>query len=566
VPNLIRRLQFWRPEESVSFSLPAAASSALAEGQESGETSLSTHHSSLGQAVREQVNNPIFNPQSFTQTLIDEDRGWRSLISGGIRELTWAQIIEHLNTVLDYYRTNPLAFRLVQLQVDHVLGDGMQLKSSDPAIQAEIDRWWHHPLNNLDVRQFDLLTALTLDGEIFVSQHVNPFDGSVYVRLVPAGLIDRIETNPDDLEDEWRYHQTAQPITPDTLMWMPSAIQAEGRWWNAPGIAGLPEIPGQQGVPADLAGGTMRHFAINRPAGVVRGQSDLAPLLPWLRRYRDWLTDRVRLNKYRTAFVWQVQLKGSDARAVRQRQAELAVPPPPGSVIVANENETWTAIASNIHADDVQHDGYALRLMVAAGAGVPLYWLAESEHTARGTAAEQSEPTYRHYRQRQLFFGWVMRRLCVDALRARGLVEVGLDDVLAEFSELDRAESLYTASAMAQLTDTLSTAQQLGWLSPQDAAMTYQHYLGLAMDLPADLDAAGLMSGSPHPLGATARPGGPGGVPSGPRRVGPLPRGRRPGLSSRGARSGGLPSAPGASVRDPTAGGGAVAPDPTVAI
>jgi hypothetical protein len=564
----MRRLQFWRPEESVSFSLPAAdsrtdaESSTLRNGGDIEDSPRVTRYSSLGEPVREQVNNPIFNPQSFTQTLIDEDRGWRSLISGGIRELTWAQIIEHLNTVLDYYRTNPLAFRLVQLQVDHVLGDGMQLKSSDPAIQAEIDRWWHHPLNNLDVRQFDMLTALTLDGEIFVSQHVNPFDATVYVRLVPAGLIDRIETNPDDLEDEWRYHQTAQPITPDTLMRMPSAIQAEGRWWNAPGIAGLPEIPGQQGVPADLAGGTMRHFAINRPAGVVRGQSDLAPLLPWLRRYRDWLTDRVRLNKYRTAFVWQVQLKGSDARAVRQRQAELAVPPPPGSVIVANENETWTAIASNIHADDVQHDGLALRLMVAAGAGVPLYWLAESEHTARGTAAEQSEPTYRHYRQRQLFFGWVMRRLCVDALRARGFSDVGVDDVIAEFSELDRSEALFTASAMAQLTDTLSTAQQLGWLSPADAAMTYQHYLGLAMDLPEDLDAGG--------AGATARTGEPGGTPSGPPRFGSFPRGRPPGRarSPRGypANPTGLPATPGASVRDPSAGGGAVVPDPTVAI
>jgi hypothetical protein len=505
--------------------------------------------------VREQVN----NPQTFTQTLIDEDRGWRSLISGGIRELTWAQIIDNLNTVTDFYRTNPIAFRLVQLQVDHVLGDGMQLKCEDPRVQEELDRWWHHPLNNLAVRQFDFLTALAMDGEIFVTEHLNPYDGTMYVRLVPAGLVDRIETNPDDLEDEWRYHQTAQPITPDTLMRLPSAIQAEGRWWNAPGIHGLPEIVGQQGIPADVAGGTMRHFAINRPAGVVRGQSDLVPLLPWLRRYRDWLTDRVRLNKYRTAFVWQVQLKGADARAVRQRQAELAVPPPPGSVIVANENETWTAVPANLHADDVRSDGLALRLMLAAGAGIPLYWLAEADHTARGTAAEQSEPTYRHYRQRQLFFGWAVRRLAVDALQSRGLVDVGVDDIVAEFSELDRSEALFTASAVAQLTDTLATAQEQGWLRPEDAAAVYQHFVGLEMDLPPGEDLGG---GNPFPnpdFGSFRRR---------PAQRGPLGRARR---GARGRqRSGGVDPAsvvgPAASVADPVQAANAVAPDPTVRI
>ena len=39
----------------------------------------------------------------------------------------------------------------------------------------------------------------------------------------------------------------------------------------------------------------MRHFAINRLVGTTRGQSDLEPILKWLRRYRDWLVDRVAI-------------------------------------------------------------------------------------------------------------------------------------------------------------------------------------------------------------------------------------------------------------------------------
>ena len=33
---------------------------------------------------------------------------------------------------------------------------------------------------------------------------------------------------------------------------------------------------------------------LNRPVGCLRGESDLAPVLPWLRRYSRWLEDRVR--------------------------------------------------------------------------------------------------------------------------------------------------------------------------------------------------------------------------------------------------------------------------------
>jgi hypothetical protein len=274
---------------------------------------------------------------------------------------------------------------------------------------------------------------------------------------VPAALVDRIETNPDDLEDELRFHQTAQPMTPDTLMRLPSALQAEGRWWDFP---------------------EMRHFAVNRPAGVVRGQSDLAPLLPWLRRYRDWLLERVRLNKYRSAYLWHVVLQGADRRAITQRQAELAEPPSPGSIIVSNERETWTAVQPDIKADDVQADGLAMRLMIAAGAGVPLYWLSEAEHTARGTASEMSEPTYRHFCQRQLYFGWILRSLAAQALQARGLTDVGLDEVVAEFPELDASAQVQVATGVGAVTAALRVAQDYGWVDRPTASAIFAHFVG----------------------------------------------------------------------------------------
>src|SRR5437868_4565361 len=90
-------------------------------------------------------------------SLVDEDRGWRPIVAGGMRELPWAQIVENLNNATEAYRTNPLAQRIVTLVTDHVLGDGMRLTSTDPAIQSELDLWWNHPLNRWDERQFRLM-------------------------------------------------------------------------------------------------------------------------------------------------------------------------------------------------------------------------------------------------------------------------------------------------------------------------------------------------------------------------------------------------------------------------
>ena len=52
----------------------------------------------------------------------------------------------------------------------------------------------------------------------------------------------------------------------------------------------------------------MLHVAINKVSNATRGRSDLAPLLPWLRHYREWLTDRVRLNRYKGAFLYDVSI------------------------------------------------------------------------------------------------------------------------------------------------------------------------------------------------------------------------------------------------------------------
>ncbi len=380
-------------------------------------------------------------------SLAEEDRGWRAIAGpGGPRDVAYGDLLESIRDAAEAYRVNPLAYRIVELTSDHVLGQGMRLRAESAEAQAFLDAFWE--ANRMGTRQFDMCTELSLAGELFVTLHTNPFDGMTYIRCIPAAHIDRVETNPEDIEDERRFHQVggchSEPPgearnpggnpagTPrfarsdmvgarsdmgfeGEASLAPTRTDAGGRWWTAE---------------------ECRHYAINRLVGAVRGQGDLAPLLPWLRRYKDWLTDRVRINKFKGAFLWDVRLEGASERAILARQAQLVEPPSPGSVLVHNEREEWRAVQPQIDAQAAEPDGKAMRLMLAAGAGIPLHYLAEAEDTNRATAESMAEPTLRHFARRQRYFGWLMADLAGEALRRSGRFGGGVE-ARAEFGGLE---------------------------------------------------------------------------------------------------------------------------------
>lgn len=335
-----------------------------------------------------------------------DDRWWAQIGGGNApHDPTWPDVRSTQEQALEAWRANPLAFRIVALTTDYVVGGGLAVHSSLPWVETLLTQFWSHRLNRIPMRLYRWCDELTRAGELFLVLSTNPADGLSYVREVPAMRIDRLETAPDDLERELRYHE----LTGDLA----------GRWW--PGPAAAEALEGPQ---------LMLHYAINRPVGGLRGQSDLAPILPWLKRYKEWLEDRVRINRYKGAFLWQVTVKNAGPGVLERKRAQYMRPPAPGSVLVTDELEEWKAVQPAIEAGDAWLDGRAMRLMVAAGAGIPLHFLAEGESANRATAREMGGPTYRHYAHRRLQFvdllldlcGWVVRRA-----QARGRGEPGAD-------------------------------------------------------------------------------------------------------------------------------------------
>lgn len=366
----------------------------------------------LGTLVEERVRNAL-------EAMDDES--WRQIGPQGELVRSWQDIRRLLERAEEACETNPLAARLVGMTTDFVIGSGATL-SAPPWAHL----FWQHPLNRLPERIYAWCDELSRSGELFLALCRNPADGMSYVREVPARQIDVIETSPDDREWQIRYHQLTNDL--------------EGRWWPAARAVEADPAQAGRGGPDQV----MLHYAINRPVGAVRGRSDLAPILPWLERYETWLEDRVRINRGKSAFLWHVGIEGAQPGQLEAKRRQYSRVPRPGSIIISDASERWQAVAPQINADDAEADGRALRLMIAAGAGVPLHYLGEGEGANRATAREMAAPTLRRFAHRQSVFGSLLFDVIRTAARRAGLgdiqVEIAFEPVWIEekLGELER--------------------------------------------------------------------------------------------------------------------------------
>jgi hypothetical protein len=362
-------------------------------------------------------NNPAFSAGAAMQAEsssgrlgsgVDEDRYWHRPAEAFFqKDVLPSTYLEIHNECYEAYNANPLAYAIIELTTSFVLGEGLTIAARDQRVQHIIDEFWCHPENHMGERVYSLCNELSLYGEQFVHFFVNRYDGSVIIRQIDPSLIDQIVTDPEDIEKPLWYHRRALLQNND--------LQAED-------VAGMhPPLPWQlslssglfssgaysnEGRELDLEGRWLRagtdviHIAINKVSNARRGKSDLAMLLPWLRRYKDWLLDRVRINKYKSAFFWDVTLNGADRKTIDRKRMEYASPPAPGSVIIHNEAETWSSVDPKINANDVNEDGRAIRLMIAVGASLPEHYLSDGENGNRATASEMSLPTLLKFKRR----------------------------------------------------------------------------------------------------------------------------------------------------------------------
>ncbi|MGA2489999.1 MAG: hypothetical protein ABSF99_07395, partial [Anaerolineales bacterium] len=293
------------------------------------------------------------------------------------------------------WRVNPVARRVVKLISMFVVGEGINVESDHKATNDYLQTWWEHPLNKLSRKVISFMDEATRSGNLFFLCTADQNNGMLYVRGVPADQVEEIVTAGNDIDQELAYKPVDQTANP----W-PAYDRTNNQSFF------------------------MLHYAFNQPVGVAWGEPDLAPMLPWFGRYASWLEDRARLNRFRQAYVFVVSGKFTDHAARDARQLELnSNPPPPGSILVTDESESWSVLSPELSSSEAGEDGLALKKMIAIGAGVPIHYLAEPESATRTTAEAAGTPTFRGLEQTQAFFLNILAEIAQIAVQHRKLYD-----------------------------------------------------------------------------------------------------------------------------------------------
>jgi hypothetical protein len=332
---------------------------------------------------------------SAVQVAIDDSPGWGEL-SQLPHDYPVAKMQELYNDTLEAWRKNPIAWRIISITTDYVVGDNIRISSPVRQLNRFIDEFWQHPQNRMGLRLPVIADELARAGDIFPVLFRNPNDGMSYIRFVTKDRIVRIETSANDWETEIAFYEK-QDLTGESRKWLsvhhPEAAQSDS---------------------------VMLHYSVNRPIGALMGDSDLTTMIPWLSRYSNMLEDRVRLHWAIRSFLWFITVSPS---AVKAKQEQYRNPPESGSVIVKDEGETWEVQSPDLHANDARFDMQAVRQMIDAGSGYPPHWRGEAGDANLATATAMQGPTERHLLRRQQYFVFILQDILFHAYKRA--VELG---------------------------------------------------------------------------------------------------------------------------------------------
>lgn len=325
-----------------------------------------------------------------------------------VRDRPAAGFRDVIEKSLAAWREDPLARRIVSLTTQFSVGRGFRISADDPRADRLLHEFWEHPLNRMDARLLEWSDELCRTGNLFIMLS-SDISGMSYVRAVPAGQVEEILPMENDIEQ-------------------PQAFRLREIYASDPARIPEEKLVRPASLIAPTSGESMLHFTVNRPVGGQWGEPDLAPILVWLRRYNEWLEDRMRLNHYRTCFLFTVKTShcSEEMRIHRQTQLNLR-PPAPGTILVVSADEQWEVIQPNLASEEANEDGSAVKKMIAAGAGIPVSFLAETSGNSRTESSGMEDSACRNFRQRQQTLMYIIETVLRHVLARAALVRYELD-------------------------------------------------------------------------------------------------------------------------------------------
>jgi hypothetical protein len=382
------------------------------------------------------------------------------------KQLYWYDYLDMHSKAFECFTHNPLAKRVVKVIKQFVLGKGVKAtvvraeistgnmkKHPDTGEEMEevadytaqcqdiLDEHWEK--NGMNMRSKQILSDLTIFGEQFVRYFKAPW--GLKVRSLDPSTVWEVVTDPDDCETEFYIHQQ-----------YPTRYQ----WY-----VDLP-VPTIKFIIRQVPAIEYFHMKINTTSGEVRGRSELFTILGWLKRIKEFASDRVIRNKVANLYVLDVAVEGGQTE-VDQAKLQLSQPPAPGSVWIHNKAAELQGIRAEVGSADVTSDWEMMMVIVACGAGISQTYLNLPMAGTKADALVGTEPDIKSFEDWQeimeAFFQQDSARVFDDA-KDRGKIpqqlKVKVEITYAAIAEENKSETLKNFAFM----------ESMSWISHERAA------------------------------------------------------------------------------------------------
>jgi len=342
----------------------------------------------------ENINDIQSVTESNNYVLPEEDAAdWKLMGSNSKKGLDSTDQESLREQAIKTYYKNSHGRNIIRLFEKYVAGHGFKIDpmSTIPVVKEYWDEFWK--VNKMALRAKEIVRRSMRDGETFLRYFDDDKKEMIKVRFMnpayvadPQKRLDNLErkvndgivTDPDDIEEVLGYY------------YHDDYIKAE----------------------------EVQHIKILVDSDVLRGRSYYEPLLQSLAMYKKWLTDRMKLNETRGTVALVKNVKGSPtnaaniatkhetSRKLNTDGTPMARAPKNVSVFTTNGNVSYEMLSPNLQASDVQHDGRALLLNIAAGSGLPEFMVSSDASNSNYASTVTAEgPAVMEFEDWQDFFG-----------------------------------------------------------------------------------------------------------------------------------------------------------------
>lgn len=194
--------------------------------------------------------------------------------------------------------------------------------------------------------------------------------------------------------------------------------------------------------------GRIIHVAVNKTSFSLRGNSEVWRAVKWAQALQDYFQWRLTMLKALATFPLKRKVKGG-VSAVTQAALRLTqinrnplsaplntsstdpfVPPPVGSILTENQNESLEQFKVDTGASNAREDILALRSQVGVGLGLPPHYIGDVGSANLANATQMEVPVLKTVESRQELFRRVVNVIlnhCIEKAIADGVIPDDVD-------------------------------------------------------------------------------------------------------------------------------------------